>query len=751
MTEDTAEQAGDGNTAEENVGIELIAPPEFEVFNPDFFEALLDPLAALEATFNGIVEVFDVTNPLNDFVGSVSVITDIADQTIDAIIFGLDIGAEGPVGDLQFELGGGPVGVDFELFLDPNLIEGIIAEGIEDIVDIFIEELQPPPDTSSETINVSGTQTLVLKPSVSESIVGGTGNDTITLSGQAEVGDNFDGVSGTDQLILDAFANVIQVNNTDTLTLPSTSLTQTIQFGTAGSMTLSGGTTDPSAPFNIAGTGSAGDNNLNQTLTLGFQMGGSKGATSNISLSGGTDTLVLAQGTNTLNAVVGVETFQLTGSGGQTNTFTLNVALTGQTITGAASDDTINVQGLSSADTINGSTGTDVLGLSSGVTLADSIFTNVSNFQVLKLVDTAVDLTNVTTLTGFTTAKSTGTDTVFTVDAVNLAALTTFQSGGSGGKLTTADQNVILTNIAAATSGISTVESTNVGASTFTVNDTALAEFTVLIGGGTGGIIDAGADTTVDLTNQATLTDFATAKSTGTDTVFTVDAANLAALTTFQSGGSAGTIQLADGGVDASSLATATLTNITNLKGGTGADTITTGGSTNFTIIGGQGGDTLNLNNSGAHTVRYTSDLVNEAGDTLASFAQGAGSDTVDFASASLVNGTPGATLNQLTATAGVIGANDVFIELGGGNFTANDTGTAAGAATVITALDTSSILSGDKVIIGMDDGTNSYLWYFQENGTATNAAVAGELTLVATVSGLAEAAGFADGDFTFA
>ena len=310
---------------------------------------------------------------------------------------------------------------------------------------------------------------------------------------------------------------------------------------------------------------------------------------------------------------------------------------------------------------------------------------------------------------------------------------------------------MILTNIASATSDILTVESTNVGASTFTVNDTALLEFAVLIAGGASSIIDAVADTTVDLTNQTTLTDFATAKSTGTDTVFTVNAANLAALTTFQSGGTAGTIQLADGGVDASSLATSTLTNITNLKGGTGADTITTGGSTNFTIIGGQGGDTLNLNNSGAHTVRYTSDLVNEAGDTLASFAQGAGSDTVDFASASLVNGTPGATLNQLTATAGVIGANDVFIELGGGNFTANDTGTAAGAATVITALDTSSILSGDKVIIGMDDGTNSYLWYFQENGTATNAAVAGELTLVATVSGLADAAGFADGDFTFA
>ena len=365
--------------------------------------------------------------------------------------------------------------------------------------------------------------------------------------------------------------------------------------------------------------------------------------------------------------------------------------------------------------------------------------------------DTTVDLTNQATLTDFATAKSTGTDTVFTVDAANLAALTTFQSGSSGGKITTADQNVILTNIASATSGILTVESTNVGASTFTVNDTALLEFAVLIGGGASSIIDAVADTTVDLTNQTTLTDFATAKSTGTDTVFTVNAANLAALTTFQSGGTAGTIQLADGGVDASSLATATLTNITNLKGGTGADTITTGGSTNFTIIGGQGGDTLNLNNSGAHTVRYTSDLVNEAGDTLASFAQGAGSDTVDFASASLVNGTPGATLNQLTATAGVIGANDVFIELGGGNFTANDTGTAAGAATVITALDTSSILSGDKVIIGMDDGTNSYLWYFQENGTATNAAVAGELTLVATVSGLADAAGFADGDFTFA
>ena len=187
---------------------------------------------------------------------------------------------------------------------------------------------------------------------------------------------------------------------------------------------------------------------------------------------------------------------------------------------------------------------------------------------------------------------------------------------------------------------------------------------------------------------------------------------------------------------------------IDTFTGGSGADNIT-GGSGADIITGKGGADIINLGSgdSASDIVKFTA--TGDFGDTINQFEEGAGGDTIDFLTSLLVNGSPGSTLLELTATTGTIGVNDVFIELGGGNFTSTTTNTAAGAATVISALTDTNIDSGDKMVIAMDNDTNTYLWYYQEDGGDTTTAVSGELTLIATISGLADAVDLGNGDLT--
>ena len=187
------------------------------------------------------------------------------------------------------------------------------------------------------------------------------------------------------------------------------------------------------------------------------------------------------------------------------------------------------------------------------------------------------------------------------------------------------------------------------------------------------------------------------------------------------------------------------------LNGTSNADTLSGQGGAD-TFSGGNGNDTLNLGASdgAADVVKYTAiGHFGTAGDTINQFESGGGSDTIDLAAALLSNGTSSTTLAAFTNTTDTVGANDIFIELGGANFTSTTTGTAAGAAAVISALNTSNLVGTDKVVFAMDDGTDTHLWYFQENGTTTNDAETAELVKIATISSLSDAAGFSDGDFT--
>ncbi|MBT6293000.1 MAG: tandem-95 repeat protein, partial [Rhodospirillaceae bacterium] len=91
-------------------------------------------------------------------------------------------------------------------------------------------------------IAVSGVAIVTLDPLLREEITGSASDDTITLDGNAVVGDSVDGGDGNDALVLDAGGNVIEVSGVETVTGNTGDDQVTL---TSGNLTLStGGGTD---------------------------------------------------------------------------------------------------------------------------------------------------------------------------------------------------------------------------------------------------------------------------------------------------------------------------------------------------------------------------------------------------------------------------------------------------------------------------------------------------------------------------
>ena len=156
-------------------------------------------------------------------------------------------------------------------------------------------------------------------------------------------------------------------------------------------------------------------------------------------------------------------------------------------------------------------------------------------------------------------------------------------------------------------------------------NDLASGE---TIDGGTGtDILKVGsaAVTLVDLT-AVTMSGVETIDMSSGDSASTLMVGNDDLAGVSQIIGNDSTIGLADGGVILD-LTGKTLSGITGIEGGTGADIITTYGSGDRTITGGSGVDTLTLNGTGVETVFYFSTA--SLGDVIHGFDSG--TDTLSF------------------------------------------------------------------------------------------------------------------------
>jgi len=210
----------------------------------------------------------------------------------------------------------------------------------------------------------NGTNTSTI--SNTESISGGTGNDTITLATAITSG-NVDLGVGTDSLTLANGTNSVSVANIETVTggTGADTVTMTAVASSGDSVDLGAGTdsltlADGTNTLNVSNIETVTGGTGADALTL------STAGTWTIDLGAGTDTVTLASGTNSLT-VAGTET--VTGNAGA-DTVTVSDS-TATTINAAAGNDTLTGGG--GADTLTGGSGVDTFIMSDATGFGDVI------------------------------------------------------------------------------------------------------------------------------------------------------------------------------------------------------------------------------------------------------------------------------------------------------------------------------------------------------------------------------------------
>ena len=168
----------------------------------------------------------------------------------------------------------------------------------------------------------------------------------------------------------------------------------------------------------------------------------------------------------------------------------------------------------------------------------------------------------------------------------------------------------------------------------------------------------------------------------------------------------------------------------------TDVDVVDLGAGADFVHTSG-GIDTIDLGAAdGAADTVYILNLT-EGADVISNFEAGSvGGDIIKLAGDLLNNGSAEASTLVSIANTGATADNRVFFEI--------TTATAAGAAdtaaeivTHLTGVTLTSIASGDDVVFAVNDGTDTYLWQFTEDGSA--GIQADDLTLVGEIAGVTD------------
>jgi hypothetical protein len=449
-------------------------------------------------------------------------------------------------------------------------------------------------------------------------------------------------------------------------------------------------------------------------------------------------------------------------------------ATVGETITGTSGDDIITTTAANwnAGDVINGGAGNDTLNATITGTAPQQSATSLVSVETLNLTASpnpaTIDLAGVTGVTSINNISSANGATV-AVSSVGNVVNTTITGGNTSttiGYTTaavagTADAATLTLNGTAAgssfvTSGVETLTvASNTAANTLTaLTDTGITRLNVTgtqaltIGGTVGGTTLATVNTT-GTTGAVTMT----LGGVGSALVPTgVSFTGGAGATTLTTGGFNDTVVLGNGN--------------NTVNTGAGNDVISTGTGTN-TVTPGAGNDTLTLN--GSDTVRFegagatTSDTINGfslASNDVLSFNLGSAQTSTAAASAnatfgtlqtggtspvmSNVNGAGTATAISFqsvtanaTATSGTVLGTSNVLNLAG-TFT---DGTATG---VVTALGTTAgtgittTATGKFLLVTYSVGNIAQVWAYSGDTTVNTDIDASELSLVATLSGVA-------------
>lgn len=418
-------------------------------------------------------------------------------------------------------------------------------------------------------------------------------------------------------------------------------------------------------------------------------------------------TVDAGDGINTITVTDAADT-SLFASGAGDDVVAVNTASKIVVATGAGSD-TVTVGNYDTDAVYSGGDGTsDILKLNitGGADLSDN-----ANFA----------------FAGFETVDLTGAGATITISAA--------QFGGQSFKLVgdgAADALTIVGTSSADTISASTI--TRSGTTTLTLNGgagddviTGSAGADVILAGVGSDTISGGSST--DTYSAAGAADNA---DTGTQTGYVINLSS-AAVTSLNVFGSinqytadsitsvaAGTsVYLYNASGATNSAAVDTLSSIENVIGSDGADYIVSGNGAN-TLTGGSGNDIF----------AYTS--LTQYGDTITTGDFVSTADKIRVASSLVSNGTSSATAATINGT-GTVGANDVFlIESVATASGAADT--AAEIATALSAIISTNVAAGEKVMFAVNDTVSTFIWSYT---AGANAVIdASELSLVVALIG---------------
>jgi Ca2+-binding RTX toxin-like protein len=176
------------------------------------------------------------------------------------------------------------------------------------------------------------------------------------------------------------------------------------------------------------------------------------------------------------------------------------------------------------------------------------------------------------------------------------------------------------------------------------------------------------------------------------------------------------------------------------IGGGAGADSIT-GGAGADTITGGVGADVINLTESAsvADDLIYTASMFSEGGDIVTGFASG--TDNLSFENDVMGDGVADSATLKTIAINGTVAEGDVFIEIT--TALSGDLTNASLIASNLSALTLTTVAANETLAFIVNDGTDSYVWLFTEDGVA--GIQADDLTFAVKLVGVTDVA---DGDF---
>ena len=526
-------------------------------------------------------------------------------------------------------------------------------------------------------------------------VLAGAGNDTITIKGAGTVDSNIVKVYGE------------AGNDTINASALGTAAKEIILDGGAGNDTITG-----SALVDTI-VGGAGNDIID-----------GKAGADKITLGAGNDTVIIASGEGgdvIADAVIGEDTIVLRGTAN--NTAALDVA----------------------ALTVSSGSYAAKLGANHAFTLKDSTATDLSN--LVQFGDATTAYTAFANLDLTTGSKNDVVTTAGTSKKINLGAgddkitvtgaVTGSITGGAGADTFVIGADAIITDLSAG--DILNVTATSLVAVTVTESFTAAAT-TV-----NANIINGTISNTTLTLNQ------------GVDIDMTLASVANAAHGYIIKTQTAGDYKLTDGATIVGSVGNDTITGsdfADIITGGNGADTITAG----------KGNDTINLASAAAasDTVKF-SVAADNGHDTITGFSAGATATGGD-----VLHVTDTATLVGNGGTGGTTTKTDV-IYVGASSTGTNKGDTAVSkviaisdnAATdwsdVVAKMDGALTVAADatagnaNTIVLIDNGTDTRVYLFSDDATSNTTVEASELTLLATLTGVADESTFVAANFDIA